>query len=41
MITGKKDIDSYFDQYVKEWSQAGGDRLLKEGNDWYQQNAAK
>ena len=40
MITGKKDVDTYFDQYVKQWEAAGGIELLKEANDWWSANGS-
>ena len=39
MITGKQPIDTYFDQYVKDWDAAGGAEVIKEANDWYLQNS--
>jgi hypothetical protein len=38
MILGKKNIDTYFDQYVKAWEAAGGTDVLKEANDWWKLN---
>lgn len=38
MITGKKPIDTYFDQYVKEWEAAGGAEMMEEANAWWIQN---
>lgn len=35
MITGKKPIDTYFDQYVKEMEAAGMTELLEEANEWW------
>jgi len=34
IITGKQTID-YFDTFVKNWRNAGGDQLTKEANEWY------
>jgi putative aldouronate transport system substrate-binding protein len=39
MITGKKPIDQYFDQYVKDWEAAGGTEVIQEANDWFAKNA--
>jgi putative aldouronate transport system substrate-binding protein len=40
MITGEKPI-SYFDDFVKEWNAAGGDKVVQEANDWYSKNKTK
>jgi putative aldouronate transport system substrate-binding protein len=40
MISGKKDIDTYFDQYVNEWMAAGGSEVLTEANAWWAANNA-
>jgi putative aldouronate transport system substrate-binding protein len=34
IITGKQPI-SYFDDFVKQWNDAGGSQLTQEANDWY------
>jgi putative aldouronate transport system substrate-binding protein len=41
MITGKKPVDTYFDQYVKDWMSAGGAKVLEEATEWYKVNAKK
>jgi putative aldouronate transport system substrate-binding protein len=38
IITGKKPIDAGFNQYVKDWMNAGGAQVLKDANDWYAAN---
>jgi len=38
MVTGKKPVDSYFDQYVKDWMSGGGSEVLSEANQWYAVN---
>jgi putative aldouronate transport system substrate-binding protein len=40
MISGKKDVDAYFDTYVSEWMAAGGSEVINEANDWYTANGA-
>lgn len=39
MITGKQPIDTYFDQYVRDWMAAGGTEVVNEANEWYKVNA--
>lgn len=41
MITGKQDIDTYFDKYVADYMSSGGTELIEEANTWYAANAAK
>lgn len=38
MITGKQDIDTYFDTYVNDWMSNGGSEVMKEANDWWAVN---
>lgn len=38
MITGKQPIDTYFDQYVKDWDAAGGAIVMKEYQEFYDKN---
>jgi len=40
IITGEKPID-YFDQFVKEYMDAGGQAVYDEVNDWYKANVLK
>lgn len=40
MITGKQDIDTYFDTYVNDWMSAGGSDVMKEANEWWAANGA-
>ncbi|MNR54512.1 hypothetical protein D3C85_1747090 [compost metagenome] len=35
IIYGKEKAE-YFDTFVKEWTLAGGEQIVKEVNDWYQ-----
>lgn len=39
IITGKLDVDQGFDQFVKDYMQAGGQKIQDEVNAWYQANA--
>lgn len=34
ILTGKKPID-YFDEFIKDWENAGGNKLTEEANNWY------
>jgi len=38
MITGKQPIDTYFDQYVKDWDAAGGTVVMQQYQDFYDKN---
>lgn len=40
IITGEKPV-SYFDDFVKSWNAAGGDKVIQEVNDWYAKNKTK
>jgi putative aldouronate transport system substrate-binding protein len=40
MITGKQDVDAYFDTYVSDWMAAGGSEVIREANEWYAMNGA-
>lgn len=35
VVTGRADIDSSFDNFVKEWKKRGGDEIIKEATEWY------
>ena len=34
IITGEKPVD-YFDTFVSEWKQNGGDKMVEAANEWY------
>ncbi|QCT04048.1 extracellular solute-binding protein family 1 [Paenibacillus algicola] len=37
IVLGEKPLD-YFDEFVNNWRARGGDELIKEATEWYQQN---
>src|SRR5690606_36151551 len=36
IIMGEEPV-SYFDQFIKEWLQLGGEQITREVNEWYQE----
>src|SRR5699024_10202172 len=38
VVTGRVELDSEFDKFVKEWKKRGGDEAFIEATEWYNEN---